>query len=93
MSASDFFLRPTRDHVVAKSRLRRQMQKRGNIVWACYACNQMKGDMALAAWYAAMNQFPEWWRYAEKRGPRGVGLHVAMIECGFSMPPLEEVAA
>lgn len=70
MRASDPHLRPTRDHVVPMSSLRRNAQKRwpGNIVWACFACNNLKGDMTLAAWYALMNQVPEWWAFAAKLG-------------------------
>lgn len=85
------YLAPTKDHVIPRSSLRgydpRKIKPR--VVWACFACNNLKGDMSVAAWYALMNQVPEWWFFAEKRGPRGKDLHVAMIECGFSMPAIK----
>lgn len=74
----------TRDHVMPKSRGGR------STVWACRACNELKGDMSLMAWAAVMTKVPEWWTFAERKGPRGVQLHQAMIECGFDMPPLED---
>ena len=80
----DPFRAPTRDHVHPKSR--RWGDQSNRIVWACYACNQMKGDMSLDAWRRVMEEVPEWWRLAEKRGPRGRQLHQAMIVCGFAMP-------
>jgi hypothetical protein len=76
------YLRPTRDHVIPKSRGGR------SIVIACHACNQLKGAMCLDAWIEVMRQVPEWWKLAEKRGPRGRELHNAMIECGFKMPSI-----
>lgn len=44
--------------------------------------------MSLEAWLVVMREVPEWWALSEKRGPRGVSLHRAMIECGFDMPEL-----
>lgn len=82
------WLCPTRDHVVPRSRYREGQTSIGNVVWACLACNDLKGDMTPEAWRALMRQVPEWWNLAERRGPRGTALHIAMIECGFDMPPV-----
>src|SRR5262245_17202829 len=30
-------------------------------VWACVACNQLKGGMTLDAWQAFMQENPRWW--------------------------------
>lgn len=89
MAAGDRYLTPTRDHVEPRSR--GGASEIRNIVWACAACNNLKGDMSLAAWYALMNQVPSWWLFAEKQGPRGVDLHLAMVEDGFSMPPIKRI--
>lgn len=82
MTYADPLLAPTRDHVIPRSVGGRSK------VWACFGCNQLKGNMPLDAWVEVMRQVPEWWLYAEKRGPRGAQLHLAMIECGFEMPPV-----
>lgn len=58
MDAAVPALRPTRDHVLAKSR----GGGRGrNLVWACMACNRIKGDMSVAEWEAFRSLVPEWW--------------------------------
>ena len=48
-------LAATRDHVIPRS-------KGGSrTVWACHACNGLKGDMLPAAWGLFMAQNPGWW--------------------------------
>ena len=45
----------TRDHVVPQSR--------GGVVvvWACFTCNNLKGDMLPSEWQAFMDANPFWW--------------------------------
>jgi hypothetical protein len=77
---------PTRDHVMPRAIKGGKGQCR-NIVWACYACNSLKGDMHPNFWAVVMRDIPEWWRLAAMRGPRGVELVRAMQECGFNFDP------
>lgn len=46
---------PTRDHTVPQS-------KGGlHTIWACWTCNNVKGDMLPDEWTAFMLANPEWW--------------------------------
>jgi 5-methylcytosine-specific restriction endonuclease McrA len=48
-------LMPTEDHVHPRSR--------GGVetVWACWKCNNVKGDMTMPEWEAFMAAHPAWW--------------------------------
>jgi hypothetical protein len=48
-------LRPTRDHVIPKSRGGRKM------VWCCFICNAVKRDMNEDAWAIYRAEHDEWW--------------------------------
>lgn len=48
-------LRPTRDHVIPKSKQGRET------VWACFFCNNLKGAMMPDDWRAFMRSYPRWW--------------------------------
>jgi len=76
------YRQPTRDHVIPQSAAFSGTRK---IVWACFSCNQMKGDLMPHEWKVVMREVPEWWKLAEKKGPRGRHLWMAMNECGFDM--------
>jgi hypothetical protein len=84
MRDDDEYLRETRDHYHPRSR---GGQDHGNIVLACYACNQVKGDMHPKLFGIVMRDIPEWWRLAQMKGPRGMNLIAAMKECGFDLDP------
>jgi hypothetical protein len=71
----------TRDHVVPRAL--GGSNRASNMAWACYECNQLKGDMSPDEWSFVTQAIPEWWRLARMRGPRGSRLVVAMAECGF----------
>lgn len=49
-------VRATRDHVVPASQGGRSR------VWACFSCNNLKGDMSPDAWRAFMAANPGWWK-------------------------------
>ena len=80
MCDDDPYLRETRDHYMPRSQVG---GIENNTVYACFACNQVKGDMHPDFFKIVMRDIPEWWRLAEMRGPRGRRLVAAMIECGF----------
>ena len=61
MDAESDQMRPTRDHVVPKSRVPKHLPA-GRIAWACYVCNSIKADMTPAEWDAYMRANPEWWK-------------------------------
>jgi hypothetical protein len=61
MDAESDQLRPTRDHVVPKSRVPKHLPA-GRIAWACYVCNAIKADKTPAEWDAYMAAHPEWWK-------------------------------
>ena len=71
----------TVEHVIPRSR--GGSNRRENKVWACFACNNLKGDMMPAEWAVVMRDIPQWWRLGKMRGPRGAQLAKAMRECGF----------
>jgi 5-methylcytosine-specific restriction endonuclease McrA len=54
----------TRDHVVPEHTGGR------HTVWACWACNNLKGAMQPLEWRAFMEAHPEWWRLAKGRRSR-----------------------
>jgi HNH endonuclease len=70
MNLHSFNLRPTRDHVVPKSRGGR------DTVICCNKCNGIKGDMLPHEWEAYMRANPGWWllskaeRRRRQRPPR-----------------------
>lgn len=83
MVADDPLLTPTRDHVLPKAiggRGRNRM-----VVWCCFACNNLKGDMHPDFWEAIITTVPEWWRLAERKGPRGINLWLAFRD-GNALP-------
>lgn len=55
-----FGAEPTRDHVIPKSKGGDEM------IWACWTCNNMKGDMLPGEWAAFMAANPEWWTQRKK---------------------------
>lgn len=69
-------LRLTRDHVIPLSLGGKD--KRRNIVMACQACNEVKGNMPPEDWEAVMAQVPCWWRIAKVKSPRGRHLIAAL---------------
>jgi hypothetical protein len=69
MDADSDQLRPTRDHVIPISHLRRHGSGLGPIVWACYVCNAIKADRTPAEWDAYMAANPEWWKGSLLRCP------------------------
>lgn len=73
--------RRTRDHVIARDL--GGTSRKTNVVFACFACNNLKGEMTLKEWHIVRRDIPEWWRLAEYRGPRGKWLVAAMKEEGF----------
>lgn len=84
MQDGDKWLRPTRDHVLPRSGPGRN--KARNVVWACHACNQLKGDMHPNFWRALMDRVPRWWEMAPQKGPRGIALvqHLRSAGVDFS---------
>lgn len=74
---------PTRDHIHPKALGGSNSYR--NLVWCCFACNNLKGDMTLREWHVVMQKVPEWWLLADKKGPRGKNLLTAMAECGFDV--------
>lgn len=74
-------LMPTRDHIHPRSKGGRR------IVWACWTCNHMKGDMTLEQWTSLMAAHPRWWhgvpkKQHQKRAPAG---QLAVIPYAESM--------
>ena len=61
-------LRPTRDHWVPKSAGGQRC------VWACLACNAVRGDMTVDQWNRFRSQTPSWWTLFEGKGRRGKAL-------------------
>lgn len=60
--------RPTRDHVIPRS-------VGGTIIKiACFACNQLKGDMPAPLWVIVMERFPDIHERFDIPGPRGMAL-------------------
>jgi hypothetical protein len=55
MDVANFHLRPTRDHVIPRSRGGREK------VICCWKCNSLKGDMMPDEWAAYMAANPGWW--------------------------------
>jgi hypothetical protein len=55
-------LAATRDHVIPECR------GGTKIVWACFGCNNMKGNMMPHEWLRYMEMNPEWWRWARRPG-------------------------
>lgn len=55
-STSSSQLAATRDHVVPESEGGRKT------VWACFACNNLKGAMMPREWRRFMEMNPDWWR-------------------------------
>ncbi len=86
MLVGDKMRHPTRDHVLPRSGPGKGVMR--NVVWACYACNNLKGNMHPEFWKCVMRDIPEWWRLADMKGPRGVNLVEAMKDCGFSFNPM-----
>lgn len=75
-------LASTVDHIIPTSLGGRN--EKDNFALCCRGCNLVKGDMTPQEWVIVMRDIPEWWRLAEKRGPRGRQLADAMMECGFN---------
>lgn len=70
MDRDHFQLRPTRDHVIPRSR-------KGTVkIVCCNKCNGIKGDMMPAEWDAYMAANPGWWLLskAERRARRKLDL-------------------
>lgn len=57
-------LAATRDHVHPKSRGGRWK------VWACFSCNNLKGDMTPEEWAAFRQAHPQWWIIHPRRPGR-----------------------
>lgn len=83
MDDADPYLRETQDHYYPRC----QGPRAFNLVPACYACNQVKGDMHPNFFKIVMRDIPEWWRLAKMRGPRGRNLWAAMMQAGFDPHP------
>lgn len=55
-------LSATRDHLHPKIvRLDVNTKKINRQVWACRACNEVKGDLRLVNWKVFMAAHPQWW--------------------------------
>lgn len=62
-------LAKTRDHVVAQS-------DGGNrVVFACRACNELKGNMPPEFWVEFRKHHPEWWKLYRSTSFRGMRLY------------------
>jgi 5-methylcytosine-specific restriction endonuclease McrA len=70
----------TRDHVVPKAE--NGMNGYRNEVWACQACNNVKGDMSVGQWATFRNNTGEWWLLFEQQNLRGKRLYIAMFVHG-----------
>ena len=71
---------PTRDHIVPRSEGGKQT------VWACYACNQLKGDMPPVEWAMLLTEFRKnkvsVHSLCRMSGPQGMALLSAARESG-----------
>jgi hypothetical protein len=57
-------LAATKDHIHPKSKGGKET------VWACWACNHLKGDRLPAEWEAFMAANPQWWKLCHGRPNR-----------------------
>lgn len=55
-------LEATKDHPQPRSR-----GGKGNTVWACWTCNQIKYDMPYDSWKLYMSMHPRWWNLPHTR--------------------------
>lgn len=85
--ADSHWLQATRDHVIAESR--GGHSHKSNLVWACRACNELKGDLHPRYWFAMREAMPNWWRLAEVPTPRGAILYLHLIALGMKLPPMQ----
>ena len=67
----------TRDHVVP--RCENGMNGSRNEVWACQACNNVKGDMSVQQWLDFREANQKWWLLFERQNLRGKRLYVSLI--------------
>lgn len=84
MQNRDPHLRPTRDHVIPRSR---GGGGRENIVFACFDCNQLKGDMPPEAWNLVRATIPEWRSLLKSTTLRGCRLLASLLMAGRLPPP------
>lgn len=73
MQSGSRFLKPTRDHVIPKSR------GGTKTVICCLSCNNLKGDMPPAIWALMLERFPAIHDELSRAGPRGMGLFYALM--------------
>lgn len=80
MAANDPLLMPTADHVHPRSKGGQR------VVWACWICNNIKGDMLLPAWEAYMAANPRWWERKARANPPMTAAETVkwLRECGES---------
>ncbi len=62
-------LAKTRDHVIA------QADGGNRIVFACKACNELKGNMPPELWVEFRKHHPEWWKLYRGTNFRGMRLY------------------
>lgn len=65
--------RPTRDHVIPRA-------LGGTIIKiACFACNQLNGDMPAPLWVIILEKFPDIHDRFDQPGPRGMQLFYTLF--------------
>lgn len=82
MRNDKYGLAPTRDHVYPKCLGGRRR------VWACEACNNIKGDMIPEAWKLFRINNPGWWKLWRRQSRRHRSIGIGEIISGDSVRDL-----
>lgn len=92
MDVTTKHLYPTRDHLYAKP-VSTSQELRQRIVWCCWSCNQIKGDMTPAAWQAVLGIFPVPAKAFSRKWMKGARFQMHLWREGFPVPhPLTSLA-